>query len=374
MLNIKRFHNRHIKIATKEMSSESSQILIEIDDFIYQLFSRKSEQVDEVAEEQTKVHNFRILLKQLNRVPFNERSIKWSERYVQIYTYGQIKKARCKALYYKIIDRYLLNGDSEKLNSFKKRVKIASFGRIYTNHGLSFELKNFSADDLSNELGKLFSLLKSIGYKPFINSGTLLGAERDGRFIKHDDDIDLGVYLGESNAGNVVLDLLKLKNSLSEVLGDEFRCRLSPKSPLVKLNLKGCILVDIFPAWSEGDKFFIWPYCFGELQLSSLIPFEKRMLGSMEFDCPKDVYSVLNQNYGPNWRVPDPHFKFDWSLASQKFSELKTIYRNVYKIHGEKAGLKKRFRKIRRKYKKVRRALINFIFFRKRKVLKYSDD
>lgn len=335
MINIKRFHNRHIKIATAEISEASKQILLDIDKKLLEIYSNKNEDIDALADNEIKQQKFEFLFRYLKRIPFRERSINWSERYVQIFTYGGIKKERTRALNHRIVQKYISDNDNKKLESFKKRVKIASSGRSYTFHGLTVPLKDFNSDDLSNELYVVFDMLKSLGFEAFINSGTLLGAHRDSGFISYDDDIDIGIYFGESDAEKVIRSMIKLRSSLQLVNDSELKCELSPKSPILKLNLKSGVLLDIFPAWSENEKVFIWPYSFGELDLDSFLPFDKKRLGYNYFSCPRLVDQVLEQNYGPCWKVSDPNFKFDWELANQKFSVFKKFYNSVYKANAK---------------------------------------
>ena len=56
----------------------------------------------------------------------------------------------------------------------------------------------------------------------FIESGTLLGAFRSGKFIPHDDDFDIGVFWPE----NALEHLFALHEVLVNRLPEPLQCRL----------------------------------------------------------------------------------------------------------------------------------------------------
>ena len=58
----------------------------------------------------------------------------------------------------------------------------------------------------------------------FIESGTLLGAWRSGKFILHDDDFDIGVCLSSWDAAVAELEALRVK--LAQLLPAPYECRL----------------------------------------------------------------------------------------------------------------------------------------------------
>ena len=55
----------------------------------------------------------------------------------------------------------------------------------------------------------------------------------------------------------------------------DYKCEMSKKSPIVKLYLKCGVMVDVFH-WSKENKLFIWPYCYGGLDLDKLLPLSKK--------------------------------------------------------------------------------------------------
>jgi hypothetical protein len=41
-----------------------------------------------------------------------------------------------------------------------------------------------------------------------------------------------------------------------------------------------------------------------------------------DFPIPADPNGVLSVNYGPNWRVPDPFWRFDYKKSKRRFGKM----------------------------------------------------
>ena len=61
-------------------------------------------------------------------------------------------------------------------------------------------------------------------FQIFLESGTLLGAYRNGKMLPHDDDFDYGVYVDSEESTMSVLE--SLKNYLDETLPKEYQTRI----------------------------------------------------------------------------------------------------------------------------------------------------
>lgn len=324
MFSFKRFHPRYIRIPSVKMSKSSKLLLVQIDLSIKKFSANNFDETDSRTFNKIKHSEAKLLLKTLKQIPFSERSIEWSERYVQVYTLYGKKVARCCSLDSKIIQKYLAEKKLSSIESYRARIQVASGGKFYGNHGLTFPLENVDTSVITDELVRMVKLLESIGYTVFLNSGTLLGAQRDSNFIKYDDDIDLCVYLGEKDEEQVISDMNILLSNLKKHLGDNCECEISKKSPIVKFKTQ--VLIDIFPSWSKGNKLYIWPYCFGELNTHMLMPLSKKSINNYKFPAPFNINAILNQNYGKNWHKSDPYFKFNWQRAKEKFHKLIALH------------------------------------------------
>ena len=187
-------------------------------------------------------------------------------------------------------------------------------------HGYQPALRSLDPHKLWDGIEALTTRIADLGHECFANSGTLLGMVRDGRLISHDDDVDLAVLLHASEVAEVAGEWVGVRRRLADarVLDDEFE---AARRPHCKVRLAGGAKVDLFPAWlSVTDRVFIWPYTKGTLLREDLLPLERFGIGEAEIAVPRRPDRLLEANYGPDWRTPDPTWRFDWPAARQRFS------------------------------------------------------
>jgi hypothetical protein len=175
------------------------------------------------------------------------------------------------------------------------------------NHG--YVENTFGTDihaDLWPSLKKHFDVFEAAGMKVFLNSGTLLGLIRDGKPIAHDNDIDLGIILDAKSEKKAITEWRALPDKLRAlgILNEE------AENPPGILQLKPVAgyQVDIFPAWSNRNKMYVFPHTYGEIKLADVFPFAQ--CGITGLPMPAAPEKMLAVNYGPNWHTPDPIFKF----------------------------------------------------------------
>lgn len=154
--------------------------------------------------------------------------------------------------------------------------------------------------------------------KFFLIDGTLLGAIREGDFIDHDNDTDIGVYMEEWEKK----DLTKLTSDLMKIgfkvlhqfgeLGKYFELAVS----------RNGVKTDLFFYKKEKEKRIFHAFLRGGKNIpEDLITFEypaeliektkKIYFKSVKFPIPKYPEKVLKIKYGENWRVPNQ----DWDWA-----------------------------------------------------------
>lgn len=144
----------------------------------------------------------------------------------------------------------------------------------------------------------------------WIQNGTLLGLYREGTFIEHDTDIDLGV-LAETFTVDCYKDLLKNHFHLKHVFGlieNSFEialCRFN-----IGVDLFFHYVIDdtqyhcIFDDWT-AVSYRRYDYRYKPFQA------KRKMYLGTELFVPEDELAVLVANYGTNWKTP----KKRWDIA-----------------------------------------------------------
>ncbi len=166
--------------------------------------------------------------------------------------------------------------------------------------------KPMNPDAARAALAAVLARLGNVGVTPFLAFGTLLGAMREGRFVGHDHDIDLGVFADEVSA----LDLRRLFRPFLEVTLD-WSSRLSPRPDIVKVRHRSGIIVDLV-LFERRPSAFITRVRYQRLVLERhRRPFGLRPMDflGLEVMVPDPPEAFLDENYG-DWRIPDPHYHF----------------------------------------------------------------
>lgn len=209
------------------------------------------------------------------------------------------------------------DGAGDEFSAFEAQLKRHDAHVVSPHANETLSTKN--SDQLWNEYNQLAGKIKNLGYDVFINSGTLLGVVRDGTFLPHDDDIDIAVILPGNDQITAAESFLAFEKAISSAgLSDSDG---STPGMLRAKRIDG-VQIDIFPCWFDADdRAYIYPHTYGNLHKDQILPLE-RWKDYENIHLPRDHKSMLEINYGQNWRVPDPYFRFVWSDAKKKFSTL----------------------------------------------------
>jgi Flp pilus assembly protein TadD len=132
--------------------------------------------------------------------------------------------------------------------------------------------------------------------------GTLLGAIRDGDFIRHDKDMDFGI---EAAVTPAMIDAALSPDPRFRRTGS-----LADDNILPSYYFEEYAAIDFFRLYREED--FLW---YGLYWGGILVQWRHRAFGYREFTflglpvkIPDDSERYLRECYGENWRTPDPYF------------------------------------------------------------------
>ncbi len=175
-------------------------------------------------------------------------------------------------------------------------------------------------------LPKIEESLNKRGIECFLAYGTLLGIVREGKFIGHDDDIDLGI-IKNSN-----FSWAKVEDALNEV-GMTKKHQFKSEGHITEQTYRYKNLsVDLFMFDSDDDKSYAYVYFqeqgreYEKNQFSIRCPKVSKIERTKIYECPSGVFRVpeneelfLEEVYGKNWRIPDPNFVSLARVIENKF-------------------------------------------------------
>lgn len=163
----------------------------------------------------------------------------------------------------------------------------------------------------------LIEYLLSAGYEPFVCSGTLLGAIRSGALLPHDDDVDLAFVAGAAHPVDVNLVSYRMQGGL-ELAGYRIVRHSGAHLQVTFLLEDGALdhYIDIFTGYFGDDGEYNQPFAMrGRISPEVIYPLVEVDLEGEPFPAPADPPAMLELNYGPGWRVPDPAYTFDLPRA-----------------------------------------------------------
>lgn len=167
-------------------------------------------------------------------------------------------------------------------------------------------------------LNELDQALTKRGAKYFLSSGSLLGVVRDGAFMKHDDDLDVCIYIDESFTWDDLEDIMK-KIGMKKTRQFTYDGKIHEQT-----YAKDKLLIDFFGCWEDEDYLNIYVFfrkkdydysSSSQSHVSRLMLYkpdglDKITINNATFNIPRDADKFLESLYTSNWRVPDPN----WSM------------------------------------------------------------
>ena len=178
--------------------------------------------------------------------------------------------------------------------------------------GSDREVKAFRALEQANAIFK-----ELFAKQLFICYGTLLGCIRENDFIENDDDIDVCFMADGDSLDSAANEFAQVVASL-QARGE----RITVVSQIQFHWWLAGMEIDVFMAWMEDDRL----YCYNvgaDFSIDRILPLENHKFKGEEVLVPRDSEGVLEAIYGPEWRVPDPHFQWRPNLdVRQKMREV----------------------------------------------------
>ena len=256
-------------------------------------------------------------LDQVKEVKVRPLTADWLEAYVAICVIGRVRPARATGFLRQLRDVRMAENRLDLFDAYRARISDHLYPDVMTNHG--FKAANFEGIDHAevwDHVGTLMSRLEAEGFQVFLNSGTLLGVTRDRALIGHDDDVDLAVVLDAADADEAAR---KWKAVTAWVKKNDLWDKNAQRNPeILKLKRVGDVQIDLFPAWVQDGRAFVYPHTHGDLDADDVLPLRRCEVTG--YKVPRHPEKMLALNYGAGWQVPDPLFKFPWAPANEKFA------------------------------------------------------
>ena len=181
----------------------------------------------------------------------------------------------------------------------------------------------FEGDDslrqrVADSAAEVLEVLQAAGFTSFIVGGTLLGAVRDGEILPHDDDADLAYLSKHSHPSDLIAENHELAELLSAKGYRVLRHSWSHLQVLTGAASEVDYYVDIFTAFYKFGHFHEPIHMRSPGMEHAITPLGEVSMHGHTFPAPHDPEAWLAACYGPHWRSPDPSFRFETPIATQR--------------------------------------------------------
>jgi len=157
----------------------------------------------------------------------------------------------------------------------------------------------------------LRELRERCGLDAYLCYGALLGAVRQGTMLGHDSDVDLCYYTRASTPADIIAESYRIQRALRGLDWRVLRMSAGDIKVLWPLSDGQTAHIDIFSAFTINGTFYQFGNRNGSFDAEAhLLPLGTITLEGEEFPAPKHPEEMLAFIYGPNWRVPDPGFRY----------------------------------------------------------------
>jgi len=142
----------------------------------------------------------------------------------------------------------------------------------------------------------IYEVFKKNDLRFFLIFGTCLGAIRDKNFIKHDVDIDLGIY--QIDREKLIQSIVKLKDNFNFQVS-----KISLKEESITIIYKN-IIIDIGLFHKKDDYYIYNDFYENRMPQKFLNKLDNIRFLDKKFYVPFNVEEYLKHQYGKNWKTP----------------------------------------------------------------------
>jgi hypothetical protein len=166
-------------------------------------------------------------------------------------------------------------------------------------------------EPLLDAIETVVAALEEAGVKPFLAYGTLLGAVRDGTFIGHDSDADLGYVSAYEHPVDAAIESFRLHRRLTRMGFEVSRYSGLAFKVIVNESDGTTRGLDVFGGLMREDTLYLMGEVGHPFRREWLEPRSEVTLAGRCFPAPHAPEHLLEAMYGESWRVPDPAYKFE---------------------------------------------------------------
>jgi SAM-dependent methyltransferase len=163
---------------------------------------------------------------------------------------------------------------------------------------------------LLDALETVLHLLHEQDLAAFPAYGTLLGAVREGTFLGHDNDADVGYVSRHTHPIDVIRESHRVQRAVerqgyatSRHSGGAFKIDV----PDADGSVRG---LDVFGGFFTDGHLALLGEIWAPYEPEWILPLGTVTLDGRELPAPADPERLLAATYGPGWRVPDPAFQY----------------------------------------------------------------
>lgn len=191
----------------------------------------------------------------------------------------------------------------------------ASLPIMFRKHTMSGSLLHRDAEAYVASMKEIEGIFEDMNYAVALCYGTLLGAVREGDFIRHDDDVDMAIALKSPPAGQAAIDA-EWDEIVRRLRERGVSAGISRSFQFLKVTApRAGMRVDVFPIIPRPDDkvaMFMDGPRIRDVERDVVLPFKPIAFRGETFKAPACPEAFLADRYGEDWRVPKRQFGSGW--------------------------------------------------------------